>query len=260
MSEPLVEPLTPGEPPAEPSPTEAKPGEEPQPGSGEAAADEPDDEPAAGEQPTPGEGEPGEGNGEPVQPTPEMSEREFEKRFSQLERRGKTWVELVEGFIADTEQPLVRCAVCLDQAPGFHFHPDLVPLSEEQVMACRLLAGLPVEPAFEPDPESHECETCLGWGRVKTGSKVAGKAVVSCPRCNGHGFISSRPVADVLAVPVHANGSEAVSVLSEDEQAGEDAWGTPRSHPDWGKSPQYRSPTWQAELDAYKQGQPAPVA
>jgi hypothetical protein len=188
-----------------------------------------------------------------------MSERELEKRMQAVERRAKSYVDFVAAFAAETEQPLVRCAVCLDQVPGYHWHPDVIAPNEVQVAACRVLAGLTIEPSFPQDPQSWACETCDGWGQVKTGSKREARRVVECADCNGQGFKTRRPPQEVRLPAATVNGEQPVPVLTEEEQSDDDAWGTPRSHPDWGKAPQYRTPGWQAALEAYRRGEPAPI-
>jgi hypothetical protein len=234
---------TPVEAPQEPQePTEAEAEEE-----GQATEGEPPEPPS--EEPS------------DVQPeaAAQMSEHDFEKAAKKLDAAAKRWRAQVAEFVEATGQSLIANETDLDFCPGYVFHPQVRPLDEEQAQFARVLLGDPIEPAFVQDRDSHACEDCEGWGRVKTGSKVAGNAVIDCPRCNGRGFISSRPPEEIRLPSANGGGEPANVVLSEQEQSSEDAWGTPRSHPDWGKAPQYRSPTWQADLAAYKAGEPAPI-
>jgi hypothetical protein len=234
---------TPVEAPQEPQePTEAEAEEEGQATEGEPSA--PPRAPASDVQP---------------EAAAQMSEREFERAAKKLDAAAKRWRAQVAEFVEATGQSLIANETDLDFCPGYVFHPQVRPLDEEQAQFARVLLGDPIEPAFVQDLLSHACEDCEGWGRVKTGSKVAGRTVIDCPRCKGAGFISQRPPDEVRPTSVNGGGEPANVVLSEQEQAGEDAWGTPRSHPDWGKAPQYRSPTWQADLAAYKTGEPAPI-
>jgi hypothetical protein len=241
-------------------------------------SDEPEEEtlveaPAEPQEPSPEESE-AEEPAEPAEPPeppsepesdvqPEapqaMSERDFERAAKKLDAAAKRWRAQVAEFVEMTGQSLIANETDLDFCPGYVFHPQVRPLDEEQAQFARVLLGDPIEPAFVQDLLSHACEDCEGWGRVKTGSKVAGRTVIDCPRCKGAGFISQRPPDEIRPTSVNGGGEPANVVLSEQEQAGEDAWGTPRSHPDWGKAPQYRSPTWQADLAAYKAGEPAPI-
>jgi hypothetical protein len=243
---------TPDEP-VEETPVEAP--QEPQEPSPEEAKGEEPVEPA--EPPEPASEEPSD-----VQPeaAAQMSEREFERAAKKLDAAAKRWRAQVAEFVETTGQSLIANETDLDFCPGYVFHPQVRPLDEEQAQFARVLLGDPIEPAFVQDLLSHACEDCEGWGRVKTGSKVATQNVIRCHRCNGHGYISTRGYEQEAPIAVNGGGEPANVVLSEQEQSGEDAWGTPRSHPDWGKAPQYRSSTWQADLAAYKAGEPAPIA
>jgi hypothetical protein len=247
------------EPGAEPDAGD-EPGGEPTPGDELEPGAEPDADEPAGDEPPPDDDEQ---PAEPAEPSAAaaagMSEREFEKAARAFERDVERYIAKVEAFAELTGQPLLRNEMDLDFVPGYIFHPQAVPLTDEQVQFARTVMGEPIEPPFEQDPEAGECEACGGWGRVKTGSKVAGQNVVTCRRCSGRGYVSSRPSNELEPAPAAALNGDTGSVLTDAELSDADAWGTPRSHPDWGKSPQYRSPNWQAELEAYKAGQPAPV-
>jgi hypothetical protein len=246
----------------EPNATPDEPEQE-TPVDGSTGPQEPSPEEAEVEEPVEptGPSEPPSEEASDVQPeaAAQMSEREFERAAKKLDAAAKRWRAQVMEFVEATGQSLIANETDLDFCPGYVFHPQVRPLDEEQAQFARVLLGDPIEPAFVQDRESHACEECEGWGRVKTGSKVAGNAVIDCLRCNGRGFITSRPREEIRLPSPNGGGEGANVVLSEQEQAGEDAWGTPRSHPDWGKAPQYRSPTWQADLAAYKAGEPAPI-
>jgi hypothetical protein len=209
-------------------------------------------------------GEPSEPPSEPesdVQPeAPQaMNELDFERAAKKLDGAAKRWRAQVAEFVEMTGQSLIANETDLDFCPGYVFHPQVKPLDEEQAQFARVLLGDPIEPAFVQDRDSHACEDCDGWGRVKTGSKVAQQNVIRCRRCNGYGYISSHPYEQETPIALNGGGEPANVILTEQEQSDADAWGTPRSHPDWGKSPQYRAPGWQAALEAYKAGEPAPI-
>ncbi len=265
MSQVTSDTLSGGESLAEPPAGEPDPAELPAEAEEVAAAGE---TPQVAHEGEPGS-EPGDAGGEPAAGDEGgeaeaasalgMSEREFERAAKTLDRAVERYRVVVAAFMEQTGQSLIPNKTDLDFCPGYIFHPDVRPLDEEQAAFARALLGMPLEPPFEQDPESHPCDTCAGWGRVKTGSKVGGESVVACPRCNGHGFITSREYTTPAPAVSGSPPGELAPVLSEAEQSGEDAWGTPRSHHDWGKAPQYRSANWQAELDAYKRGEPAPA-
>lgn len=188
-----------------------------------------------------------------------LSEQAFEKAARRLDGAVKRYRAQVAEFMEASSQPLIESKLDLDFCPGYIFHPQAVPLTDEQEAFARAILGEEIEPNFPQDPHRSECPTCEGWGQVKTGSKVARQNVVKCERCNGHGFLRDGQAPAEVPVPSNGPVESANVVLTPEEESGEDAWGTPRSHPDWGKSPQYRSPSWQAELAAYKQGLAPPV-
>lgn len=229
-----------------------------EPESSTVEPQEPTGDPVPGTEPEPAP-EPAPGDGAEPPLALGMSERDFEQAARKLDRGVERYRAVVQEFIETTGQSLIENKADLAHVPGYIFHPDVRPLDDEQAAFARASLGMPIEPAFPADPMSHACSLCDGWGQVKTGSKVAGKVVVRCPDCQGAGFTSSRPYAAPVPASLRVAGDEPASVLTPEEESGEDAWGTPRNHPDWGKAPQYRSPTWTAELEAYKRGEPAPV-
>lgn len=240
----------------------------------ETQEQEPVETPETPQEPTPepdegdggGEGEPepeppeeDDSGGEP-EPPQGLSEREFEKAARKLDGAVKRYRAQVVEFMESSGQPLIESKLDLDFCPGYIFHPQAVPLTPEQEAFARAILGEPIEPSFPQDPHRSECPTCEGWGQVKTGSKVARMNVVKCDRCNGHGFLRDGQAPTEVVLRGNGEVEPASVVLTPEEESGDDAWGTPRSHPDWGKSPQYRGPNWQAELAAYKQGQAPPAA
>jgi hypothetical protein len=241
----MTEPSEPQEPQEPQEPVEA-------PESPQEPQDEPDRRGAEDGDPYPPEA-----SEEPV--SRGLSEHEFERAAKKLEGAVKRYRAQVAEFMEVSDQPLIESKLDLDFCPGYIFHPQAVPLTEEQEAFARVILGEPIEPSFPQDPHRSECPTCEGWGQVKTGSKVAQQNVVRCDRCNGHGFLRDGQAPAEVSVPNNGPVEPANVVLTPEEQSDEDAWGTPRSHPDWGKSPQYRSPNWQAELAAYKQGLAPPI-
>jgi hypothetical protein len=246
-----------------PTDTPDEPGEE-TPVEAPAGPQEPSPEAIEAEEP-PEPAEPPEPPSEPesdVQPEEllPLSERELERAAKKLDAAAKRWRAQVAEFVEMTGQSLIANETDLDFCPGYVFHPQVKPLDEEQAQFARVLLGDPIEPAFAQDQDSHACQDCEGWGRVKTGSKVAGENVIRCRRCRGHGYITSHPYEQETPIALNGGGEPANVILTEQEQSDADAWGTPRSHPDWGKSPQYRAPGWQAALEAYKAGEPAPIS
>lgn len=186
--------------------------------------------------------------------------RAFEKAERSLATSVKTYLNAVNRFAEATGQSLILNESSLEWAPGFNFHPQVAQLSEEQAQFARLLLGEGLRPNFAQDPQARECPTCEGWGQVKTGSKINPHTVIRCRQCQGRGYVG--PAGQT------ANGAAPALELAPEPPEGEpvasrddlDPWGTPPAHPDFGKMPQYREPGWQEALDAWKRGEPAPVA
>jgi hypothetical protein len=194
-------------------------------------------------------------------PEPEgLSEAEMDKAFKSIDRRSGNWRKFVDEWKDETGQPLVECPLCLPFSPGYLFNPLMVPLSEAQTAAMAVLLDRPTEPDFKPSPEAQTCERCDGWGQLQTGSKVATLRLIKCNLCQGRGWTG--PLAD--RTPAQVAGLEPtppeLMPLPDEYKPEEDLWGTPISHPDYGKSPQYRSANWAADLEAYKRGEAPPLA
>lgn len=182
------------------------------------------------------------------------SEAQMEAAFKAVDRRAASWVKFVGETAGDLGQPVVQCPCCLEQVPGFLFDPSVVPLSADQLAGARVLLGMNDQPTYAQAPDDAECPRCGGWGKLRTGSKVAAMMVVTCRECSGRGFTG--PSANVLPaeVPGLAAVPEGVEAVPADESPDADAWGTPREHPDWGKAPQYRALGWADDLARFKLG------
>lgn len=67
---------------------------------------------------------------------------------------------------------------------------------------CQACSGVGLVPPG-PKPQSHEffiaCETCAGFGQVKTGSLRAGNEARDCPACKGRGYLEA---LDASGVPI----------------------------------------------------------
>lgn len=207
-----------------------------------------DEEPAE-----PLEGDDGE-QGEPEgEPEPEgLSAEEVDRIIGKIERSGETWTKRALELAEEAEQQIVRCPVCLASVPGFIFHPQVVPLSESQTEGAKALLGLSSGPAYKQAPTAQPCPTCDGLGKVRTGSRVDGKDLTTCPECRGLGFVGE--LANLT--PAQAAGEEPVPLelapSPDVYRADEDEWGTPRGHPDFGKMPHHREAGWQESRDAYR--------
>lgn len=108
---------------------------------------------------------------------------------------------------------------------------------------CEPCQGAGIVPPGEPDPEPktnelfRECETCIGFGQVLTGSKAPGHVFRPCPNCAGRGYEEQlapdgRPIATVGtgAAPPATLPAAPVSELEQAqarEGGGAPVFGTP---------------------------------
>jgi hypothetical protein len=210
--------------PVEPAPAETPAGT-PQEAPEPATEDEP-----AGE---PEEGEPV----EPELPAGSVSEKELEKASRSLERSVQTYTSAVERYLAITQEKVWRDPLSDDKFPGYFYSPDDVPLDESQQAALRLLLGMELLPNLKADPLSHRCDTCDGRGQTDTTSQVQGERYVTCPVCDGHGFVGER-----LERMKRAGHSVAATSTTATVEPGlyappMDTWGTPLGHPGFGTPP-----------------------
>jgi hypothetical protein len=98
------------------------------------------------------------------------------------------------------ERALKRHETAIRKVLGEAF-PDLAPCP-----TCEGMGYTPEAIAKPPEmashPDLHACDLCLGLGLVKTGSLRDPNTTISCPRCNGQGYVGSAPSVQ----PAPANG------------------------------------------------------
>ena len=167
-----------------------------------------------------------------------------EKAFKARDTRVGTYTQYMEGWATEQEQPLVRCPLCLPETPGFIYHPEQVPLNQDQITVLNILLGQPIMPDFQTIPQANACPVCQGEGTVLTGSKVTNKRTITCPECKGDGWVGEaknlRPELAAAApyLPPTVDGAP------PEELPALDPWGTPDWDPDFYKMPQGRTPGW----------------
>jgi hypothetical protein len=182
----------------------------------------------------------------------EMSERDLEEMSKKLERSATTWRNRVSELMGEMAQGLVPCELCDPRIPGFHFPAEMEQPRDD--LHAHLLEVLknPAAPEYAPAQHVRQCVNCGGWGKVKSGSRVAGKELVVCPTCKGQGFqgdATVNPPAPFMAQP--QNGTPEVEFPEEAQPLATgdtDVWGSPRllddgqENPNYGKMPQYKVP------------------
>ncbi len=205
-------------------------------------AEAPDD-PEAPEDPQ----EPVEAPTEPAEPV--VDEAVMEKFYKSLGTRTTTLNNWIENELPGGAADLSPCPLCSDGILGHIYPPDwMEPTSDLQARLIEVLKT-PVAPDYWPAPNVRKCGTCDGWGKVASGSRVAGKTLVLCPQCRGNGF-----QGDAL-MPAAENGAAPVVELVQPPEEGpvadgdHDIWGSPRllddgqENPNYGKMVQYKDPS-----------------
>lgn len=238
----------------------------PEDAPGEPTAPTEDDEPADGDEP-PADEPVADTQPDPLGITPEA----LDEMMTKLANSAKTWRKRVAELLGANFDALVPCELCEADIPGFHWPAELV--QPENELHERLLYVLQTEggPSFLPAPHVHECETCGGLGKVKTGSNVAGKTTVTCPTCLGAGYFPPPQRLDRAAVAGGDGGqSEQAGAVVElapgdpieppagpggepvpqwEDRSKPDPWGSPgyledgQENPNWGRFPQYKDPS-----------------
>ena len=220
-------PLEPDQPPA--------PDAEPEP-------ENPDAEPVEPIEPPDEEPEP-EQEAPPVEPS---SYAVTEEQGKQLASEVKRHTTKVGAILGDVATDVIVCPFCNPDLQGFLYPGDLQHPRDE--IHAKMIEVLAPKPSIDYLQASNiiQCESCEGYGKVRTGSKVPGNDLVACRRCLGYGYIppptgGQNGVVESEEVPslVTAGGGEQIL---EDV----DVWGSPRlladgmENPNYGKMPQYK--------------------
>ena len=173
----------------------------------------------------------------------------MEKFYKSLGTRTTTFNNWLSGELGEGANDLLPCPLCADGIMGHIYPPEwITPTSDLQARLIEVLKT-PIAPEYWPAPNVRKCGTCDGWGKVASGSRVAGKTLVLCPQCRGNGF-----QGDAL-MPAADNGAAPVVELVQPEPDGpvadgdHDIWGSPRllddgqENPNYGKMVQYKDPS-----------------
>lgn len=161
----------------------------------------PDDEPPQEEEeiedaPTPG-----------VSEARLMSEREAEalgkKLDAERKRHGKRVMELLGNDLGGH----IPCPTCMDGIDGFIVSPEFAPLDSEQRDRMMQILGLDDWEAMPSASWAVQCETCQGFGKIKTGSHVPGRETTGCEDCGESGWRNTRRNAPVVPIVQEENGA-----------------------------------------------------
>jgi hypothetical protein len=170
----------------------------------------PDDEPAPDDAPEPDEPEPD----EPEADEPEaladyapgvaearlMSEREAEQLGKKLDQERKRHGKKVMELLGNDLGGHIPCPTCMDGIDGFIVSPEFAPLDPDQRDRMMQILGLDDWEQIPSASWAAQCETCRGFGKIKTGSHVTGREVTGCEDCGEAGWRN-------LRVPAQVNGN-----------------------------------------------------
>jgi hypothetical protein len=155
---------------------------------------------AAETQATPEEdaGEPGEAP-EAQGTTPEQ----WEERHKKAEKEFRRYANSIGRIYEEDASAYLPCPLCADMPAGF-VHPGSVGKFPDDVTgAVMMLLGQTASDEVKDDPYSTLCATCVGFGVVRTGSRVPNQETRTCADCKGLGYL---PLAVGGPEPAASNG------------------------------------------------------
>lgn len=147
------------------------------------------------------------------QPEPHVGDAQIEKNSKAMNRAAEAYVKKAIATLGDDLGGLQRCPLCAEGWPGLRF--PIMP-EPEYLAATRVAIGLEPGDNLPKDNYSRVCQTCDGWGRVDTGSKVPAQASATCYDCQGKGWVAvgdERKDGSITALPPNPNGDSAAERL-----------------------------------------------
>ena len=145
---------------------------------------------------------------------PQVGEAEIEKQGKQLHTAARNYSKRVVEILGAELGPeggWIPCELCGQPFPGIRLNraPE-----GETIERLRVVIGLPSMENYEPTKYARECDSCVGLGIVKTGSKVPMHATVQCIDCKGKGWVA---IGDELRgeQPVAPDGAQPVTSAAE---------------------------------------------
>jgi hypothetical protein len=182
-------------------------------------------------------------------PLEASSQAEIEGKLKKLGTSAQTFRRRVQDVLGEDAQHLVPCELCEPEIPGFHWPAEIARPRDDTHLRLLEVLRTPAAPEYVAAQGMRTCETCQGWGKVRTGSRVAGQEITSCPTCRAFGYVPP-PGVNVATgeIDASANGPAAPSA-DFGPPADSDPWGSPRLMPDgqlnpnYGRMPQYKDAT-----------------
>jgi hypothetical protein len=144
-----------------------------------------------------------------------VNQKVIDRFFAQLEGEDVRHAKRIGAIMEDEAASLNLCPTCgpiegMPRLAGFVLSGAL---HGEAVARMRTALGLNDETNVKPDPYSHRCATCDGWGVVQTGSHVPNLEVRSCDDCNGQGFVllNAPQSGPMIVAPNGEHGLETIT-------------------------------------------------
>ena len=147
-----------------------------------------------------------------------MSEREAEQLGKKLDAERKRHGKRVMELLGDDLGGHIPCPTCMDGIDGFIVSPEFAPLDIEQRTRMMQILGLDDFGSMSTASWASQCETCKGFGSIRTGSHVPGRETTECEDCSGAGYVNTRKRAMLAAIPEPvANGETGPTVYQDHE-------------------------------------------
>lgn len=184
----------------------------------------------------------------PSPPAATVTPEAFERAAKKVAQAFVRYTKVVADQFPQLEADLTPCPLCPELHPGFVNVADAGRLPEEVAQVVDLFLGRTQEAEYLQSPETAACDRCDALGKVRSGSKVANYALLTCPKCNGTGFYPPPNGASPATVTPFATGSNGSDEQFRAAPEDADAFGSPRllangtENPNYGRMPQYKDP------------------
>jgi hypothetical protein len=114
---------------------------------------------------------------------------EWEERHKKAEKEFRRYTNAVGRIYEEDANAYLPCPLCADMPAGF-VHPASVGTYPDDVTgAVMMLLGQTASDEVKDDPYSDTCATCVGFGVVRTGSRVPNQETRTCADCKGLGYL-----------------------------------------------------------------------
>lgn len=192
---------------------------------------------------------------EPEQPAapPADAADENDPRIVESQKKWTNFERAIRGIWGDYAQYLQECPLCFQSHKGFVDLNDSGQYPEEILAAITEFARGSAQAQYRESTSVRQCPDCAGYGKQKSGSRLANHETVTCQACKGYGYVpppvpSSQGNGYAEAAQIQGAG---VGAQVEEDLPPEDAdiWGSPRllpdgqENPNYGKMPQYKNAT-----------------